>query len=158
MLTNSAPAETHEHTEISATTIAIEAAERRSRAALRDVARLAAAGEIGVAEAAELEADTLARLMTHIRELELRGAEVVDPALWARYEARAATHRAAAVADGRRSPRLRGLTPRARALRERQMCVVASARVIDDVRQALEVDDDEESLATRLELAAAGLL
>lgn len=158
MLTNSAPAEIQDATEITATTIAIEAAEQRGRAALRDIARLAAAGEIGATEAAELEADTLARLMTHIRALELCGEEVVDPGVWARYESRAARHRAAALADRRRSPRLRGLTPRARALRERQMCVVATARVIEDVREVLEVDDDEESLATRVELAAAGLL
>ena len=109
-------------------------------------------------EAAELEAETLARLTAHCRELELRGEEIVDPRLWAGYEARAAKQRAAAVADRRRSPRLRGLTPRVRAQRERQMCVVATAHVTNDVLRGLQIDDDEESLVMRRELAAAGLL
>ncbi|MCA1701575.1 MAG: hypothetical protein LC790_22865 [Actinobacteria bacterium] len=90
--------------------------------------------------------------------MEARGEQIVDPRVWAGYEARAARRRAAAVADRRRSPRLRGLSPRVRALRERQMCVVASARVTQDVLRGLQVDDDEESVALRDELAAAGLL
>ena len=123
-----------------------------------DIDLLAAAGEISSLEAAELETDTLARLTAHCRELELRGKEIVGPRLWVSYEARAARQRVAAVADRRRSPRLRGLTPRARAQRERQMCVVATARVTHEVLRGLQSDEDEESLALRRELAAAGLL
>ena len=158
MLTNTATTATQDHSEITATTIAIEAAEARCRAALRDIAELARSLQISAAEAADLEADTIARLITHARALELRGEQIVDPRVWADYEAHAARRRAAAVADRRRSPRLRGLSPRVRALRERQMCVVASARVTRDVLRGLQVDDDEESLALRDELAAAGLL
>ena len=158
MLTNTATPDPQDHAEVTATTIAIEVAERRARAALRDVGRLAAAGEISALEAAGLETETLARLTAHCRELELRGEEIVDPRLWAGYEARAARQRAAAVADRRRSPRLRGLTPRVRAQRERQMCVVATAHVTNDVLRGLQLDEDEESLAMRHELAAAGLL
>lgn len=156
MLTNTATPDLQDHAEVTATTIAIEAAERRARVALRDIRRLVDAGEISAVQAADLEAETLAR--HDCRELELRGEEIVDPRLWAGYEARAARHRAAAVADRRRSPRLRGLTPRVRAQRERQMCVVATAHVPGDVLRGLQLDDDEESLAMRRELAAAGLL
>ena len=158
MLTNTATPDLQDHAEVTATTIAIETAERRARAALRDIDRLAAAGEISALEAAELETDTLARLTAHCRELELRGEEIVDPRLWAGYEACAAGRHAAAVVDRRRSPRLRGLTPRVRAQRERQMCVVATARVSNDVLRGLQLDEDEESLEMRHELAAAGLL
>ena len=158
MLTNTAAPDLQDQGEITATTIAIEAAERCARAALREIAHLAHTGEISHAEAAELEAETLARLTADCRELELRGEEIVNPRLWAGYEARAAKHRAAAVADRRRSPRLRGLTPRVRAQRERQMCVVATAHVTGDVLRGLQIDDDEESLVMRRELAAAGLL
>lgn len=159
MLTNTATAaNTQDRPEITATTIAIEAAEARCRAALRDLARLADGEQISTIEAADLEADAIARLIMHVRALESRGEQIVDPRVWAGYEARAARRRAAAVADRRRSPRLRGLSPRVRALRERQMCVVASARVTQDVLRGLQVDDDEESLALRDELAAAGLL
>ena len=38
------------------------------------------------------------------------------------------------------------------------MCVVLGARVEHDLLRRLDVDDDEEALATRVELAAAGLL
>lgn len=158
MLTNTATPDLQDHGEITATTIAIEVAERRARAALREIVQLAHTDEISHGEAAELEAETLARLTAHCRELELRGEEIVDPRLWAGYEARAARHRTAAVADRRRSPRLRGLTPRVRAQRERQMCVVATAHVSNDVLRGLQLDEDEESLAMRHELAAAGLL
>lgn len=158
MLTNTATAATQDRPEITATTIAIEAAEARCRAALRDLARLADGEQISTIEAADLEADTIARLIMHVRALESHGEQIVDPRVWAGYEARAVRRRAAAVADRRRSPRLRGLSPRVRALRERQMCVVASARVTQDVLRGLQVDDDEESLALRDELAAAGLL
>jgi len=158
MLTNTANPDLQDHAEVTATTIAIDVAERRARAALRDISRLVDAGEISAVQAADLEADTLARLTTHCRELEWRGEEIVDPRLWAGYEARAERHRAAAVADRRRSPRLRGLTPRVREQRERQMCVVATAHVTGDVMRGLLIDDDEESLAMRRDLAAAGLL
>ena len=153
---------THTHTqdpaEISATTIAIDAAERRWRAALRDVARLSATGEVGPVEAAELESELAARYTALARELELRGADITGPLRWERYEARAAERRAAAAADRRRSPRLRGLSPHVRARREREMCVVASARVSADLLRRLASEDDEETLATRHDLAAAGLL
>ena len=158
MLTNTATPDLQDHADVTATTIAIDVAERRARAALRDISRLVDAGEISAVQAAELEAETLARLTTQCRELELRGEEIVDPRLWAGYEARAARQCAAAVADRRRSPRLRGLTPRVRAQRERQMCVVATAHVTGDVLLSLQIDEDEESLAMRGELAAAGLL
>jgi hypothetical protein len=158
MLTNTATPDPQDHAEVTATTIAIEVAERRARAALRDVGRLAAAGEISALEAAGLETETLARLTAHCRELDLRGEEIVDPRLWTGYEARAARQRAATVADRRRSPRLRGLTPRVRAQRERQMCVVGTAHVTNDVLRGLQLDEDEESLEMRHELAAAGLL
>ena len=158
MLTNPATADLHDHAEVTAVTIAIEVTERRARAALRDIGRLAAAGVISTLEAAELEAETLARLTRECRELELRGEEIVGPRRWAGYEACAARRHADAVADRRRSPRLRGLTPLARAQRERQMCVVATGRITHDVLRALQIDEDEESLAMRHELAAAGLL
>jgi len=159
MLTNTAIANTHdEGCEITATTIAIDAAERRHQAALRDIARLADSDQISAGEAAGLEAETIARFVAHAHELELRGEEIVDPVLWADYEARAARQRAAAMAERRRHPRLRGLSPRARALRERQMCVVASGRVDTETLRWLGLDDDDESLAAREELAAAGLL
>lgn len=158
MLTNTATPDLQDHGEVTATTIAIEAAERRARAALRDITALADTGEISALQAAELQAETLARLSAHCRELLLRGEQIVDPGLWAGYEARAARHRAAAVADRRRSPRLRGLTPRVRAQRERQMCVVATAHVTNDVLRGMQIDDDEEACAMRRELAAAGLL
>ena len=158
MLTNTATADLQDHAEVTAVTIAIDVAERRARAALRDIGRLAAAGVIGSLEAAELEAETLARLTIECRELELRGEEIVGARRWAGYEARAARRRAAAAADRRRSPRLRGLTPLVRAQRERQMCVVAAGRITHDLLRGLQIEEDEESLAMRHELAAAGLL
>ena len=157
MLTNTAPA-TQDHSQISATTVAIDDAERRCKAALRDLTALLDTGQIGAMEAAELEREALERFTAHARELELHGAQIVGAAQWERYEQRAARQRAAQIADRRRSPRLRGLSARARELRERQMCVVASARVPDDVPRWLRPQDDEETLALRGDLAAAGLL
>ena len=83
---------------------------------------------------------------------------IVDTALWAGYEACAARQRASAMAERRRHPRLRGLSSRARALRERQMCVVASARVDAEILRWLHLDEDDEALEARRELAAGGLL
>jgi len=159
MLTNTAIADTHDHTgEVTANTIAIDAAERQHHAALHDIAWLVETAQISADEAAGLESETFARFAAHAHELELRGEEIVEPAVWADYEARAARQRAVAMAERRRHPRLRGLSPRARALRERQMCVVASVRVDTEILRWLRLDDDDESLATREELAAAGLL
>ena len=159
MLTNTVIADTYDQAgEVTATSIAIDTAERQHHAALRDIARLVETAQISADEAAALEAETIARFAAHAHELELRGAEIVEPAVWADYEARAARQRAVALAERRRHPRLRGLSPRARALRERQMCVVASVRVDTEIVRWLRLDDDDESLATREELAAAGLL
>ena len=158
MLTNTASDHTQGPTQITASTIAIDEAERCCRAALRDLTRLLDAGEISNQEAAALQTDTLARFTSRAHELELRGAQIVAPAQWADYEERAAQRRAAAVADRRRSPRLRGVSKSVRALRERQMCVVASAHVPNDVLRWLRLDDDDETFALRGELAAAGLL
>ena len=159
MLTNTAIAHTQEQSgEITATSIAIEAAERGHQAALRDIARLAQRGEIGAEDATDLEAETIARFVSDARELELHGEEIVEPTLWAGYEASAARQRASALAERRRHPRLRGLSPRARVLRERQMCVVASARVDAEILRWLRLDEDDEALEARRELAAAGLL
>jgi hypothetical protein len=157
MLTNTAAASPQD-AEITAITIAIDEAERNCRAALRDIARLSDRGEISHSEAAELEADALARLTAHGRDLELHGKQAIAPLQWAAYEERAARQRAAVLADRRRSPRLRGLSPRVRALRERQMCVVATAHVTREILGGLALDDDEESLLMRGQLAAAGLL
>lgn len=159
MLTNTAIADTYDQTgEVTANTIAIDAAERQHHAALHDIAWLVETAQISADEAAALEAETIARFVAHAHGLELCGEEIVDSALWADYEARAARQRAVALAERRRHPRLRGLSPRARALRERQMCVVVSARVDTEILRWLHLDDDDESLATREELAAAGLL
>lgn len=158
LTTNTTPADSPQPTQITATTVAIDDAERRCHAALRDVARLADAGQVSPVEAADLEAEAVTRFTQHARDIELHGAEVVGPLAWARYEDRAARQRAAAVADRRRNPRLRGLSARARALRERQMCVVASARVTNDLLRWLSLEEDEETLCTRRELVAAGLL
>jgi len=159
MLTNTAIADTQDQSgEITATSIAIDAAERRHQAALRDIARLAQRGEIGAEDATDLQAETIARFVSDARELELRAEQIVEPILWAGYEASAARQRASALAERRRHPRLRGLSPRARALRERQMCVVASGRVDTEILRWLGLEDDGESLAAREELAAAGLL
>ena len=100
MLTNTATADPQDHPEITATTIAIEAAEARCRAALRDLARLADGEQISTIEAADLEADTIARLIMHVRALESRGEQIVDPRVWAGYEARAAP----SSRGGRRRP------------------------------------------------------
>ena len=159
MLTNTAIANTQDQAgEVTATTIAIDAAERQHHAALQDIARLVETVQISADEAAGLEAETIARFVAHAHELELRGAEIVDTALWAGYEACAARQRASAMAERRRHPRLRGLSSRARALRERQMCVVASARVDAEILRWLRLDEDDEALEARRELAAAGLL
>jgi len=159
MLTNTAIADTHEQPgEVTATTIAIDAAERQHHAALQDIARLVETALISAGEGAGLESETIARFVAHAHELELRGEEIVDAAVWADYEARAARQRAVAMAERRRHPRLRGLSPRARALRERQMCVVTSARVDAEILRWLRLDEDDEALEARRELAAAGLL
>jgi hypothetical protein len=158
MLTNTASARNEDLTAPSAATIAIEDAEQRWHSALQDIAGLLSAGELDELEAAELEADLAARCTTRVRHLELDGEQGTDPLLWARWEARAARRRAAADAERRRSPRLRGLGPRARALRERQMCVVATARVETEVLRWMSADDDEDTRAARRDLAAAGLL
>ena len=158
MLTNTAPAHTEDLTAPSARTVAIEDAERRWHSALQDIAGLLSDGELDEIEAAELEADVAARCTTRVRDLELRGEDSTDPLLWARWEARAARRRTTAAAERQRSPRLRGLGPRARALRERQMRVVATARVESEVLRRLSADDDEDACAARRDLAAAGLL
>ena len=159
MLTNTAIADTQDQTGgITAASIAIDAAERQHHVALHDISQLVETAHISAVEGAGLESETIARFVAHAHELELRGEEIVDAAVWADYEARAARQRAVAMAERRRHPRLRGLSPRARALRERQMCVVASARVDTEILRWLRLDDDDESLATREELAAAGLL
>ncbi|HEX4344687.1 MAG TPA: hypothetical protein VHZ31_03905 [Solirubrobacteraceae bacterium] len=155
MLTNTA-APTPQPTHPTATTIAIEDAERRCDAALRDIARLASSGQISPSEAAGLEAESVERLVTRIRDLEAHGDRVVDAREWAAYEARAARRRSTVTAD--RRPGSESRERSARALRERQMCVVQSARVSSEVLRGLWVDDDEETLATRGALAAAGLL
>ena len=159
MLTNTAPAPSHDDDgQVTAMTIAIEDAERRWRAALRDLAALLDDGKIDLAQAAELETEALARFTGCVRALELDGLEILDAACRSRLEQRAARRQAAQLAERRRHPRLRGLGPRERAVRERQMCVVLGARVEHDLLRRLDVDDDEEALATRLELEAAGLL
>lgn len=157
MLTSTA-APTTQPTHPTATTIAIEDAERRCNAALRDIARLARSGEISWLEAADLEAETVARLIARIRDLEAHGDRVVDAGECAAYEARAARRCATITADRRRGSQSRASSARARALRERQMCVVQSARVSSEVLRDMWVDDDEETLAARGALAAAGLL
>ena len=147
MLTNTAIADTQDQIdEITSTAIAIDAAERQHHAALQDIARLVETAQISVDEAAGLEAETIARFVAQAHELELRGAEIVDAAVWADYEASAARQRAVAIAERRRHPRLRGLSPRARALRERQMCVVASGRVDAEILRWLRLDEDDEAL------------
>lgn len=159
MFTNTASADTPVRPRaVTATTIAVDAAERDRDAAGGEIDWLLDTGAINAAEAADLEAETNARYITRVRELELRGEEIVDPRLWAEYEALAARQRTAAVVDRRRSPRLPGVSAQARARRERQMCVVASARVSTDVLGWLRLDEDDEALAMRDELAAAGLL
>jgi hypothetical protein len=57
--------------------LAIDAAERRCRAALRDLARLIRSGEISLQDAADLERDALARLTGYIRAI-----AAADPPLW----------------------------------------------------------------------------
>ena len=152
MLTNTAPAPSHDDGQITAMTIAIEDAERRCAAALRDLARLLDGGTIDLSQAAELEAEALARFTGSVRELELHGVEILDPSHCERLERRAPRRLAAQLAERRRDPRLRGIGPR-----ERQMLVVLGGRVEHDLLRRLDVDD-EEALATRLELGAAGLL
>lgn len=158
MLTNTAPAPSHNDGQITALMIAIEDAHRCCAAALRDLARLLDGGTIDLSQAAELEAEALARFTGSVRELELHGVEILDPSHRERLERCAARRLAAQLAERRHHPRLRGIGPRERALRERQMCVVLGARVEHDLLRRLDVDDHEEALATRLELAAAGLL
>jgi len=79
MLTNTAIANTHDQAgEVTATTIAIDAAERQHHAALQDIARLVETAQISADEGAGLEAETNARFVAPAHELELRGAEIVD--------------------------------------------------------------------------------
>ena len=159
MLTNTAIAETQDPTQITAVMVAIEDAERRHRRALADIAQLLRDGAISAAEAAELEADTLSRFVGEAHDVERHGAELYEPAAWARYERRARQRTDAIAADRLRSPRLRGLTTPVRARREREMCVVASARVSDLCDwQRLLADEDPDALSARHDLAAAGLL
>ena len=141
-----------------ATTIAIENAEQGCRAALRDIGRLIRTGQISAIEAADLETETIARFIAQTRELEMRGAEAISPPPTADRAACAEVQGATAPSGRSRAKRSRGLSAPARALRERQMCVVATGRVSSDVLRGLWLDDDEETLATRGELAAAGLL
>ena len=141
-----------------ATTTALEDAERRCRAALRDIGRLIRNGEVGALEAADLEGETIARFIAQTRELETQGAKAVAPCPTADRAGRPVAQRAAASSGRPGGERSRGLSAPARALRERQMCVVVTARVSSDVLRGLWIDADEETLATRGELAAAGLL
>ena len=157
MLTNTeAPAAQPPQT--AATTIAIEDAELRCRAALRDIGRLIRTGQVSAIEAADLETETIARFIAQTRELETRGAEDVAPPPTADRVACAEAQRPTAPSGRPRGKRSRALSAPARALRERQMCVVATGRVSSDVLRGLWLDDDDETLATRGELAAAGLL
>ena len=158
MLTNT-DATAKRPTQATATTIAIDETERRCRAALRDIARLTRTGKVSGIEAADLESETIARFIAKTRELETRSEEDSDPA--ARSADRTACidgQRPAASSDRPRGHETRGLSARARALRERQMRAVASARVSSEVLRGLWLDEDDETLATRGELAAAGLL
>jgi hypothetical protein len=159
MLTNTAPADPSQGaTEVTATTIAIEDAEQRFHAALRDIEQLAADEQISASEVAALEAQTIARFTAEARDLEHHGRAACDPADWARYEDRARQRDAAPACERRRAARQRGLSTRARALRERQMGVVVSARVNADLLRLVLGDDDEDRMTARLDLAAAGLL
>jgi hypothetical protein len=157
MLTNTA-ATTTQSTQTTAATIAIDDAEYRCRVALRDIARLADAGQISRLEAADLETETVARLTAQIRQLETYGEAIAEPVVRPDNARRTQSQHPAAESDRPRTHHPRSLSARARALRERQMCVVASARVSIDVLRGLWLDDDEETLATRRELASAGLL
>lgn len=158
MLTNPAIADPQDPAEITAATVAREAAEQRQLTALQEIAQLAASGAISTLEATELRAETLARFVQEARDLEARGEELCGAVLWARYERRARQRTEASVADRLRSPRLRGLSSRVRTLRERQMAVVASARVDATLRRLLLGDEDPDTLSVRHDLAAAGLL
>jgi predicted S18 family serine protease len=157
MLTNTA-ATTAQPTQTTATTIAIDDAEYRCRAALREIARLADAGQISGLEAADLETEMVAKLTVQTRELETYGDAIADAVVRSDNARRTEGPHRAAESDRPRSQHPGSLSARARALRERQMCVVASARVSIDVLRGLWLDDDEETLATRRELASAGLL
>ncbi len=75
MLTNTVTAIACNARENPALSIAIDAAERRHRSALCDIARLARTGQISLDEAADLEAETLARFSGEVRELELCGED-----------------------------------------------------------------------------------
>ena len=157
MLTNTeAPAA--QSPQANATTIAIEDAELRCRAALRDIGRLIRTGQVSAIEAADLETETIARFIAHTRELETRGTEDAAAPATADREACAEAQHSTAPSGRSRGKRSRALSGPARALRERQMCVVATGRVSSDVLRELWLDEDDETLATRGELAAAGLL
>lgn len=155
MLTNT---DTALNAELAATTIAIEAAERRHLAALRDIARLRRTGQISVEEAAALERETLGRFTAEARELDLGGQHVVDAPLRTHYAPHAVAEIAGAAAGHTRHLPSGSLSPRALALRARQTRVVVDAHVDTEILRWLGLDDDDETLATRSELAGAGLL
>jgi hypothetical protein len=157
MLTNT-EATAAQPPQTAATKMAIEDAERRCRAALRDIGRLIRNGDVSAVEAADLEGETIGRFIAQTRELETHGAEAVAPGSTADCAGRAALPRPTASSGRPRRERSRALSAPARALRERQMRVVATARVSSDVLRGLWIDEDEETLAMRAELAAAGLL
>jgi hypothetical protein len=157
MLTNTTLDVAQDPTQIAAASLAIDDAERHCEAALRDLARLGAQGAISAPEAAALESEALARFTAHARELELRAAEILDPQCWAAYEERAKQLLADRCAERAGACRAARESASTRARRERQMCVVASARVSAELRAWLR-DEDDETLAARLDLAAAGLL
>lgn len=143
---------------IAAATIAIDEAERRHEAGLREIAQLLNAGAIEAGEAAALEAETRARFVGEAHELERQGVQHCAPARSAAYERHAADPEAQATVERLRSPLLHGLTKRTRVLRERQMAVVASARVDASPWRLVIGDEDTETLGVRHDLAAAGLL
>lgn len=157
MLTNTTLDVPQDPTQIAAASLAIDDAERSCEAALRDLALLVAKGAISAPEAAALESEALARLTLDARELELRAAEILDPQCWAAYEERAKQLLASDRDERAGASRAPRVSARMRARRERQMCVVASARVSAEIRAWLR-DEDDETLEARRELAAAGLL
>jgi hypothetical protein len=157
MLTNTTRDVPQDPTQIAAASLVIDDAERHCEAALGDLARLVARRAISAPEAAALESEALARFTLEARELELRAAEMLDPRCWAAYEERAKQLLSARCAEHAGASREARVSARTRARRERQMCVVASARVSAEIRAWL-CDEDDETLAARRDLAAAGLL
>ena len=152
------PASSHADGQTTAMTIAIEDAERRCAAALHDLARLLEGGTIDLSQAAELEAKALARFTGSVRELELHGVESLDPSP---PRAPGVARRAVARGAARRAP------PSPAPARHRP--ARAGAARTPDVRRARRPRRARspappgrrrrrEALATRDELAAAGLL